>query len=91
MEILAGLIKLSSPSLLPAPWYNRPALGLISGTPVEVALIESAANIHSHSPSEAVVPPDIIVTPLKVSKLPLSSSKRADTCITIRLIYQTTT
>jgi hypothetical protein len=78
MEILAGLMKLSSPELLPAPWYNRPALGLISGTPVEVSLVESVSASRATSPNQADVPPDIIVTPLKVSKLPSSVSITMD-------------
>lgn len=78
MEILAGLIELSSPTLLPAPWYNRPALGLISGTPVEVSLVESVSANRVASPDQISFPPDIIVTPLKVSKLPSSVSITMD-------------
>lgn len=78
MEILAGLIQLSSPTLLPAPWYNRPALGLLSGTPVEVSLVESGSGDSSSSAEKVQVPPDIIVTPLKVSKLPSSVSITMD-------------
>lgn len=84
MEILAGLIELSSKTLLPAPWYNRPALGLISGTPVEVSLVESVSASRANASNETEtsvqisVPPDIIVTPLKVSKLPSSVSITMD-------------
>jgi hypothetical protein len=67
MEILAGLIELDNRDLLPLPWYNRPALGLVSGTHVSVAPVTSA-------PVSKDCPPDIIVTPLTIGNLKCTSS-----------------
>ena len=66
MEILAGLVKFGDDNKLPLPWYNRPALGLKTGTPVYVAAVIS------NTPSrrgQGRVPPDIIITPLRYSGL----------------------
>lgn len=57
MEILAGLVNLVDDDHLPAPWFNRPSLGLLSNTAVTLGVLESTEN------SDA--PPDIIVTPLE--------------------------
>jgi hypothetical protein len=67
MEILAGLIELEERNLLPLPWYNRPALGLISGTRVNVAAVTS-------EPRSEDYPPDIIVTPLSIGNLRRTTS-----------------
>lgn len=67
MEILAGLIELDDLNSLPVPWYNRPAIGLISGTRVNVAAVTSTAKPQGY-------PPDIIVTPLKIINLHCTSS-----------------
>ena len=63
MEILAGLIKLDNENTIPAPWYNRPALGLRSNMKVNVATVARAADAIDGSR----VPPDIIVSPLDPS------------------------
>jgi hypothetical protein len=57
MEILAGLINLVDDDHLPAPWFNRPSLGLQSNTAVELGVLKSTENSNA--------PPDIIVTPLQ--------------------------
>ncbi|MCA3086286.1 MAG: hypothetical protein ING65_08230 [Rhodocyclaceae bacterium] len=57
MEILAGLVELVDHDHLPAPWFNRPSLGLLSNTAVWLGVLKSTEN------SDA--PPDIIVTPLQ--------------------------
>lgn len=57
MEILGGLVKLTDDEHLPAPWFNRPSLGLVSNTAVSLGVLKSRGN------SDA--PPDIIVTPLQ--------------------------
>jgi hypothetical protein len=63
MEILAGLVNLNPNSnILPVPWYNRPALGLISNTEVHIGVVKASAG-------EPTSPPDIIVTPLVTARL----------------------
>jgi hypothetical protein len=56
MEILAGLVKLTDDEHLPAPWFNRPSLGLLSNTAVSLGVLKSRGTVNA--------PPDIIVTPL---------------------------
>src|SRR6185295_2988655 len=63
MEILAGLVNLNPNSnILPVPWYNRPALGLISNTEVHIGVVKASAG-------KPTAPPDIIVTPLVTARL----------------------
>jgi hypothetical protein len=63
MEILAGLVNLNPNSnILPVPWYNRPALGLISNTEVHIGVVKASAG-------KPASPPDIIVTPLVTARL----------------------
>jgi hypothetical protein len=57
MEILAGLVNLVDDDHLPAPWFNRPSLGLLSNTPVSLGVLKSTDRSNA--------PPDIIVTPLQ--------------------------
>ncbi len=57
MEILAGLVNLVDDDHLPAPWFNRPSLGLLSNTAVWLGVLKSTASGNA--------PPDIIVTPLQ--------------------------
>jgi hypothetical protein len=66
MEILAGLIRLDRPGFLPAPWFNRPSLGLVTNTPVRVGVLKAAGPISG--------PPDIIVTPLRTDRLHCTAS-----------------
>ena len=70
MEIFGGLIKLDDPDYLPVPVYNRPSLGLLTGTPVRIGVLKSPARIEA--------PPDIIVTPLHTHKLPCTTSVTVD-------------
>lgn len=66
MEILAGLVQLDKPNLLPAPWFNRPSLGLVTNTAVRIGVLKAT------NPTGA--PPDIIVTPLKTDRLHCTAS-----------------
>jgi hypothetical protein len=61
MEILAGLIRLKNEYALPAPWYNRSHLGLLTGTKVHVAAIKSLREFDA--------PPDILISPIDVGSL----------------------
>jgi len=63
MEILAGLVNLDDDVHLPAPWFNRPSLGLVSNTAVSVGVLTSQRLTPKGTAS---APPDIIVTPLDV-------------------------
>ncbi len=63
MEILAGLVNLDDDVHLPAPWFNRPSLGLLSNTAVSVGVLTSKRLTPKGTES---APPDIIVTPLDV-------------------------
>jgi len=74
MEILAGLIRIG-PGALPVPWYNRPALGLVTGTSVTIALIKSKDS----SSDQVERPPDLIVTPLSVDDLKRTCAITIDT------------
>lgn len=64
MEILAGLVLLKDPTKVPLPWYNRPALGLRSGTTVWVSPV-----VNKHRAVEDAAPPDILVSPLEPARL----------------------
>jgi hypothetical protein len=66
MEILAGLLLTPNRKILPLPWYNRAALGLESGTKVNVALATASGQSNYDKR-----PPDIIVTPLSLDKFTL--------------------
>ena len=70
MEILAGLVRLEIPNTLPAPWYNRPSLGLVTNTDVSIGVAKS------NDGSSA--PPDIIVTPLRIDRLQCTASITID-------------
>lgn len=70
MEILGGLILLDEQSRLPAPWFNRPALGLATNTSVQVGVVRSNAS------SEA--PPDILITPLDTALFHSTSTMTVD-------------
>jgi hypothetical protein len=61
VEILAGLVQLDQADLLPAPWFNRPSLGLVTNTAVKIGVLKAIG------PTEA--PPDILVTPLRTDRL----------------------
>ena len=66
MEILAGLVRLIERNVLPAPWFNRPSLGLVTNTPVNIGVLKAA------HPTDA--PPDIIVTPLRTDRMHYTTS-----------------
>ena len=73
MEILVGLIRLNTSCdgelenpVLPAPWFNRPALGLQTNTAVRIGVVATPENSHA--------PPDIIVTPLRTDRLHSTAS-----------------
>jgi len=70
MEILAGLVRLDRLDHLPAPWFNRPALGLVTNTAVRVAIVKASKQTSS--------PPDIIVTPLQTDRLHCTVSITVD-------------
>jgi hypothetical protein len=80
MEILAGLVQLNKPGLLPAPWFNRPSLGLVTNTPVRVGVLKAT------DPTEA--PPDIIVTPLRTDRLHCTASVIIDLKERTGAVYQ---
>jgi hypothetical protein len=75
MEILAGLIRLDGDDKLPLPWYNRPSLGLMSGTPVQISPIVSKREGHKKDQ----YPPDLILTPLEINNIPRSFHITIDT------------
>ncbi len=60
MDILGGLVRLDQRGQLPVPWFNRPGLGLASGSIVHLGLIPSQMG--------TTVPPEIIVTPLNIDR-----------------------
>lgn len=70
MEILAGLVQLDKPDLLPTPWFNRPSLGLVTNTDVRIGVLKAT--------SRQDAPPDIIVTPLKTDRLHFTASVMID-------------
>lgn len=70
MEILAGLVRLTERHMLPAPWYNRPSLGLLTNTPVYVGVLKAT--------TPKSVPPDIIVTPLQAHTMHYTTSAVID-------------
>jgi hypothetical protein len=74
MEILAGLVKLDKKTAIPIPWYNRPALGITSGMTVNVGTVLRTEN----SKNRNAIPPDIIVSPLDVSKFEKTISVTVD-------------
>jgi hypothetical protein len=81
MEILAGLVELDIPDLLPAPWYNRPSLGLVNNTAVRIGVLKSI------EPTAA--PPDIIVTPLRTDRLHSTASVIIDLKERAGAVYET--
>lgn len=70
VEILAGLVRLDEGFSLPAPWFNRPSLGMNTYTIVDIAVLQGIAGVEA--------PPDIIVTPLRTGNLRCTSAVTID-------------